>query len=222
MGVFVQPPFWATGYRRRVAPHAWSVLVTPPAVEPLTLAEAMLRAGLTGSWVPGTGDDRDALMTGFIAAARAKVEQDSGYALLTQTRDVYLDAVSDWRITLPAQSKPLQSVTSIKTWDSAGAQNTLDVSNYLVDLDGARIGLSDTGMWPTDLRGFQPWVIRIVAGYVDVATLKAHHPLLVHAVGLLVAHYATAGRDLVSVDGMEDVPYGYDDALSGYRPIYVC
>jgi uncharacterized phiE125 gp8 family phage protein len=221
VGTFIQPYFWQTGYRRRVAPHAVSVLVTPPAVEPLTLAQGMLRAGLTGSWTPGTGDERDAMITGFIAAARAKVEQDTGVALLTQTRDVYLDVVSDAVLELPPQSRPLQSVTSVKTIDTAGVTNTLDVSNYHVDLGNARIGLSDVGMWPSDLRGFQPWVIRIVAGFADVATLTAHHPLLVHAVGLLVAHYATAGRDLASTDSLELVPQGYEDTIAGYVPVVI-
>jgi uncharacterized phiE125 gp8 family phage protein len=221
MGVFIQAPFWATGYRRRVAPHATSVLVTAPVLEPLTLVEAIARAGLTGSWTPGTGDARDSLFNDFIAAARAKVEQDSGLALLTQTRDVYLDAVYDSTIVLPPQSTPLQSVTSVKTTDTAGVQNTLDPTTYVTDLFGARIALSQTGYWPTDLRTFQPWVIRIVAGYTTVAALKAAHPLIVHAVGLLVAHYATAGRDLVTTEAMDDVPHGYEDALSGYQPIYV-
>src|SRR5258705_9577128 len=82
---FIQPPFWAQGPRAyAVAPHAVSVLVTPPALEPLTLDQGKLRAGL--DWV--AGDPRDALMTGFIQAARSQVEQDTGLALLTQTRDV--------------------------------------------------------------------------------------------------------------------------------------
>lgn len=290
MGVFVQLPFWATGYRRRVAPHAVSVLVTPEvaiatssvanptvittmtphgltsgdtvaiaghtgstpavdgsrvvtvlgpssfsipvnvtvagaggtvtrtlAIEPLTLDEAKLRAGL--DWT--LGDPRDALMTGFIAAARAKVEQDTGLALLTQTRDVYLDAVYDRTIVLPPQSMPLQAVTSVKTWDTAGVQNTLDPSNYVVDLPSARLGLALAGYWPTDLRPFQPWVIRIVAGYLDVNALTTAAPLLVHAVGLLVAHFATLGRDLASVNQVTEVPCGYEDAIAPYVQVSV-
>lgn len=55
---FIQPPFWATGYPRTTAPHAISVLVTPPVLEPLTLADAKIRAGL--DWV--VGDARDPLL----------------------------------------------------------------------------------------------------------------------------------------------------------------
>ena len=212
MGVFIQPPFWTVRYPQRVAPHAVSVVVTPPTLEPLTIEQGKLRAGET--WP--IDDPREALMKGWIAAARSKVELDTGLALLTQTRDVYYDRLPGNVITLPAQSLPLQSVTSVKSVDTAGVTNTLAADQYHVDLGSGRIGLSDIGSWPTDTRGFQPFVIRIVAGYTTVALIP---PLLVHAVGLLVAHFATLGRDVVSIDSMEDVPYGYQDAIGGYTPV---
>jgi uncharacterized phiE125 gp8 family phage protein len=209
----------ASNWGRATAPHAVSVLVTPPGLEPLTVEQAWLRAGVP-IWTPDTA--RDALMTNFLAAARSKVEQDSGRALLTQTRDVFLDAISGRTISLPAQSTPLQAVTSIKSTDTAGLQHTLDPSNYDVDLAGARISLSTTGVWPTQsLRSFQPYVLRIVAGYASVALLTAAEPMLVHLVGRLVAHYATLGRDLASVEASALVPYGYEDDIAPYRPVVV-
>jgi uncharacterized phiE125 gp8 family phage protein len=202
-----------------IAPHALSVLVTPPVLEPLTVEQAWLRAGLP-VWTPDTA--RDALMSGFIAAARSKVEQDSELALLTQTRDVSFDAISGRTITLPAHSKPLQSVTSLKYTDSAGVVQTLDPTTYVVDLAGGRVALSlVSGAWPTDLRPFQPYVLRIVAGWASVALLTAAEPMLVHLVGRLVAHYATLGRDLASVEASTLVPFGYDDDIAPYRPVTV-
>jgi uncharacterized phiE125 gp8 family phage protein len=200
------------------APHARSVLVTAPVIEPLSLAQAKLRAGL--DWADG--DPRDQLALDFLAAARAKVEQDTGLALLTQTRDVYLDAIYGSTIVLPDQSRPLQSVTSIKSTDTAGIVQTLDPLNYVVDLASGRIGLAIGGAWPSDLRPFQPYVLRIVAGWTSAALLLAAAPLLVHAVGLMVAHYATVGRDATTVGTIiTTTPYGYDDAISGYVPVVV-
>lgn len=215
MGVFIEPPFWAQRYWGSAASHAVSVLVTPPTLEPLTVTEAKLRAGL--AWADG--DPRDALMQGFIAAARSVVEQRTGLALLTQTRDLYFDRLPIDRAgtaRLPAQSLPLQQVISVKSTDSSGVVQTLDPSNYVVDVATARIGLSVTGSWPSDLRPVQPWVIRIVSGWVDVAALRAAAPLLIHAVGLLVAHYATLGRDVASVDTVTEVPFGFEDAIAPY------
>jgi len=183
------------------------------AVEPLTLVEGKLRAGL--EWVPG--DARDALMAGFIAAARSKVEQDTGLALLTQTRDVYLDTLAPV-VKLPSLSTPLQAVTALSSIDTAGGVNVLDPTNYVVDLAGGRIALAADGAWPSDLRPFQPWVIRIVSGWTSGALIP---PLLVHAVGLLTAHYATLGRDLASRDPATEIPFGYSDAISSYVPVVV-
>jgi len=216
MAVFIEPPFWATRTRTEPSWRVSSVIVTPPAEEPLTLDEAKLRAGL--DWT--AGDPRDDLMNGFIAAARSKVEQDTGLALLTQTRDVFFDTLSmrrDGTVTLPAQSRPLQSVGSVKVVDTAGTVVTVEPANYIVDLATARLGLAPTGVWPSDARPFQPWVVRIVSGWLNKATLRANAPLLFHAVGLLIAHYATVGRDLTTVGTIiTTTPEGYDDAIAPY------
>jgi len=216
---FLQPPFWASTGSRLTAPHAVSVRVVDPLVplvEPLTLAQGKLRAGL--EWT--AGDPRDDLMLGFISAARSKVEQDTGLALPLQTRDVFFDAISGV-LTLPAQSTPLQSVTSLTYTDSAGVDHVVDPATYVVDLASGRLGLALGGAWPTDLRPFQPYVLRIVSGWPTVAALTAEAPLLVQAVGLLTAHYATLGRDLASPEALAAVPQGYDDLISSYVPVVV-
>lgn len=190
------------------------------AVEPLTLAQGKLRANL--DWVDG--DPRDDLMTGFIAAARHKVEQDTGLALLTQTRDVYFDAMPRWRwrtpVELPAQSRPLQAVTSIKWVDTGDVLQTLDPNQYVIDLASARIGLSLSGIWPFDVRPFQPYVVRLRSGWPAVAQIPAP---LVHAVGLLTAHYATVGRDIAAVERVSgiEVPFGYREAIEPYCLVWV-
>lgn len=213
MTVFIQPPFWAvdSGRSRR---HARSVLLTVAQggialVEPLTIAQGKIVSGL--DWVVDT--DRDELMTGWIAAARAKVEHDTGLAVIPQTRDLYFDELSGSVIDLPPQSTPLTSITSIKTTDTNGVVNTLATSQYQADLVGGRIALSETGSWPTDLAAFRPWVIRIVCGYAAADLPK---PLL-HAVRLMTAHYATYGRDVLTVGTIvAETPYGYEDAIAPY------
>jgi len=182
------------------------------AVEPLTLAEAKLRAGL--DWVGG--DPRDAMLTSFIAAARSKVEQDTGLALLTQTRDVYFDALAGQVIALPPQCTPLQAVIEIASTDRTGAVQPLAATSYVVDVATGRVGLALGAAWSTGtLRPFQPFVMRIIAGYPSVAQLP---PLLFFAVGLLAAHYLTAGRDVLQVGHIvATTPFGYEDAIAPYR-----
>lgn len=211
---FVQPAFWYEPSGRRRALHAVSTLVTAPIVEPLTLIEAKLRAGQ--DWA--AGDARDALMTTCVVAARMKVETDTALALLTQTRDVLLDvAPIGGVLTLPDQSTPLQSITSVTSYDTSGAANILAPSNYQVDTVSGRIGLTTDGVWPLDLRPFQPIAIRIVAGYANAAAIPAP---LVLAVGLMAAHYFTAGRDVVITGTIvSTTPYGYEDLIAPYRVV---
>lgn len=190
----------------------------------LTIDEGKLRAGL--DWV--AGDPRDALMTSWNASAQRKVEQDTGIPLLLTTFDVFVDALPRDRTPIALPWRPVVSIESIESIDRAGVTHTLDVATYHLDPGSAapiaaRVALSDVGVWPTDLRSFQPYVLRMTAGYPSVAALTAAEPMLVHLVGRLVAHYATLGRDLASVGNISavEVPFGYEDDLAGYRLVTV-
>ena len=180
---------------------AWSVLVTPPVEEPLTLAEAKLRAGL--DW-PTTDpeDPRDQLLRDHIAAARTQVEKDTGLALLTQVRDVRILAVTGAPalLALPTQTLPLQEVLAVWT------------------LDGTPVPI----VTPYALSGISDGIARVRVGYLDPADLRARAPGLLQAVGLLTAHFATAGRDMVVTGTIaSEVPYGYEEAIQPYRLIWL-
>jgi hypothetical protein len=54
-------------------------------------------------------------------------------------------------------------------------------------------------------------ITRIVSGWTSIESLP---PLMIQAVGLLVAHYATLGRDLATVDKASAVPMGYAEAIA--------
>jgi len=178
--------------------------------EPLTIEEGKLRAGL--DWV--AGDVRDPLMAAFIAAARQKVELDTGVSLLYQVRDIYYDYLTEPWVILPNGALPLVEVLSVNSIDGAGQAHVMPAEHYIVDRRGARLGLVAGYGWPTDLRTFQPLRIQVLAGFADPAAIP---PLLLHAVGLLTAHLATAGRDLATVGTIiSTTPYGYDDAITPF------
>jgi hypothetical protein len=173
-----------------------SVLVTGPTEEPITLDQAKLAAGL--DWP--SGDPRDAQMQGFIAAARQQVELDTGLALLTQTRDVTIEASAayGWVIPMPSQAMPVQTISG---------PTALDLNRAVRQTSDGWWLAVPTGTW------------RIVAGWPDRTALQAEAPLLVHAVTLLTAHYATIGRDLTAMrgDGFGVTPMGYAEAIQPYR-----
>jgi uncharacterized phiE125 gp8 family phage protein len=183
--------------------HRTSAVVTP-ATPIFDVAAGKLRAGL--DWL--AGDARDALMAGFIAAATAKVQHDTGVALGEQTHDVFFDALPSGWSTLPW--RPVTSLVSVGAIDAAGVVTPLDVGAFVLD------GSSET---PQPARIFSAAldrvVCRIVCGWDDNADIP---PLLVHAVGLLTAHYATAGRDLVQVGTIvATMPLGYDELIAPFQ-----
>lgn len=135
-------------------------VVTPPAIEPITIAEARehLRVDTEGT---------DTLLQTAIKTARAYVETLTKRALITRTLDVKFNCFA---LGMEIPRPPLQSVTSIKYLDLQGVEQTLDASIYRVVLNGhepARIELAYNQSWPS-VRGIQEQItVRIVTGFGD-------------------------------------------------------
>ena len=199
---------------------AGGTLTRALAVDPLTLADGKLVAGL--EWADG--DARETLLRRWLAQARSQVQQDTGVVPLLETYDVYFDALPSDSTPIRLPWRPVVSVVSVSAIDPDDVLEALDDVNYHLDPGSdspmpARVGLSDVGAWPTDLRSFQPYVLRIVVGYPSVARVP---PWFAHAMGLLTAHYATVGRDLTTVGTIiEETPQGYRDVIAPYQLVVV-
>lgn len=206
------------GYGPRLTPslHVTSVLVTAPAPL-LSLAEGKTWAAV--SWA--NADPRESLMTTWIAAAVAKVQKDTGVALLTQTWDVRVDAIGAGPLMLPL--RPVQSVDVFASDELT--ENTLAADAYLLDPGSvtpfpARLAIP--GARAMTVRSSWPWRIRAVVGFDTVDELRDHAPELIAAVGVLVGHYSSAGRDIVQIGHIvQDTPMSYDDLIAPYRIVYL-
>lgn len=141
-------------------------LITPPATEPITLAdvEAQIQATLPV--------DQETLVNGYISAIRQRGENEMRRAMITQTWDLVLDAFpgstgrnpfAALEIPLP----PLQSVVSVKYLATDGTLTTLAAGYYVVDLDSTpgRVMPAYGKTWPATLD--YPGAVRVqfVAGY---------------------------------------------------------
>jgi len=192
------------------------VQTVAPVLEPLSLEQGQLRAGL--AWPVGVGDPRDVLMRGFIQTARSQVEQATGIALLTQTHAVAIEACCSRWFALPR--RPVQSVVIEAVDPDTGIVTPWSASPFVLDPGSveprpARLAYRGVGNWPSGLRA------TIVVGFDTVDDLQAAAPDLVHAVGLLTAHYATLGRDLASPDPVTAIPGGYADAIAPYELVTI-
>ncbi len=160
------------------------ILLTPPASEPVGLAEAKAHLKLD------TSDD-DALVTSLITAARARSEWHSGRALVTQNWRLCLD---DWptdgiaEIPLP----PLVSVQEVAVTNADGIRHTLDPAVYRVDTASApgRVIFNDR---PLSLRCRDGLEIAFTAGYGDAGAVPV--PIKEAILEIVADLYAHRGDD---------------------------
>lgn len=157
------------------------VSITPPASEPITVAEVMAHCRLDAANLETGYADAIGVL---ISAARSQAEQELRRYLITQTleyradrfpwlsvhrigqycSDRYSDA-----ITLP----PAQSVTSIIYVDANGATQTLDAGQYIVDADAQPARIAPVAQWPTASRQMNAVKVRFVAGYGEATAVPA-------------------------------------------------
>jgi uncharacterized phiE125 gp8 family phage protein len=95
-------------------------LITPPATYPLTLAQAKEHLRVET-------DDEDTLITSYLDAATQLIEAQTGLCLVTQTWEYH---ISNLFFTLTLPKMPVQSITSIKYYDTDNNLQTWDSSNY--------------------------------------------------------------------------------------------
>lgn len=156
-------------------------LKTPPVAEPISLSEAK-------SYLRITDTDDDTLISSLITAMRQQCEAWTGRALMTQTWTLWLDhfptsrsknAPKEGYYQLPIDyfdgvdrlleisRPPLQSVSFLKTYDTANAEAVFSATNYYVDTSSTpgRIALNQSCSWPTGLRAVNAVEVEFVAGY---------------------------------------------------------
>lgn len=187
-------------------------LVTPPAVEPVAVANDLkthLRIDHT---------DEDTYLAGLISAARTVFEDLTGRALITQTWRLTLDAwPDDDDIEIPRW--PLQSVTSIVYYDTDGNSTTWSSNEYLVDTESepGRVVLKDSFSWPgASLRSMNPIQITYVSGLGDDADDVSEQ--IKQAIRLLAAHYYENREPVISTGSVpKEVPFTIESLIWACR-----
>lgn len=140
-------------------------LITAPATEPVTLAEAKLHCRIDSDIT----DDDDLIEDVLIPAARAQCEHLLNRALITQTWERVIDAFPEVEIELGMP--PVASITSVTYIDSTGTPTVLDSAAYTLDDDNlpgwCLPAYSYT--WPTTYETANAVRVRFVAGYGGAA-----------------------------------------------------
>ena len=186
-----------------------AALATPPAVEPVTVADAKGHLRITH-------DDENGYIEGLIEAARAHVEEMTGRALITQSWVLTLDEFpADGVVKLPRP--PVQSVTAVRYVDSDGATQVVPAADYALHAaeDPATVSLAYSKPWPTarDQRGAVE--VEYVAGYGNTGADVP--PNLLHAIKLLVAQMYAFREPEISGTIVSKVGHTVDALIGPYR-----
>lgn len=183
--------------------HYSITTVTPPASEPLSLADAKLHLRVDAT-------DEDTLISSLITAARLWCESLAGRAFVTQTLAVRYDEFPDV-IVLPRV--PVASVTSIQYVDTAGTTQTLDASLYQVDIYSvpSRIAPAYGQSWPLTREQMSAVTVTFTAGVANTSVPAD----VVLAIKLLVGHWFV-NREATGKDAGA-VAFSVDALLAPYR-----
>lgn len=196
-------------------------LITAPAVEPISLAEAKVQLGITDT-------DQDAVITRRITEAREWAESYTRRAFVRQTWDWPIDAWPASSV-LDVPLGSLQTVDAISYYDADGALQTIADTEYQVDAYSmvGRIMPEYGKSWP-DVRAekFNPITIRFTAGYTDSAVASAITPGVTTSVALtgnpgslaaggVIRLGGFAGADAALVNGIDHTINSVTEAPAG-------
>ena len=177
-------------------------LLSPPAAEPVTLAEVKDHLRITH-------DDEDALITGLAVAARNAVEARGGLALIAQDWRFALDAVPDDAVMLPLT--PVWSVNEISVLDRDGAPQIVDTSAY----ESAAGRVRRASAWPQPGSAIDGVRIVFTAGWSGAASVPED---LKQAVKLLAASFYE-NREAAGGTRVYSIPGAIDALIAPYRQV---
>jgi len=115
-----------------------SILLTAPAVEPLSLndAKAFLRV---------EHDAEDDFIVALVAAARLQVEAHTRRALIAQTWRLTLDRwPEDGRLTV--RPAPLRDLVAARVYDANNVAHTLDLQAFVIDTAASALAFAPWGL----------------------------------------------------------------------------
>lgn len=183
-----------------------ATLLTAPAEEPLTLAEAKAFLRLDH-------DDDDTLVAALIASARLHVEALTRRALVTQTWRVTRDAwPANGRLALlPA---PVRNIVSVTVAAAGGAVQAVPAESFDADFAAAPAVLAFApGSLPAPGMRKAGIAVTFEAGYGAAADVPA--PLR-QAVRLIAAHYYE-NRGALPGNGAAPLPASLAPLVAPYR-----
>lgn len=156
------------------------LMTSPPAAEPVALADVKAHLRIDGS-------DEDILLASLLLTSRLHIETALSLAFITQSWTLRLDCWPRSR-SLELPLTPLRAVDEIRVTDASGAANVVPAASYLVDLAARPARLVWNNVVPPAPQVPQGGIeIDLSAGFgADGESVPAP---LKHAILMLAAHW---------------------------------
>lgn len=180
-------------------------LKTAPAVEPVTLSEVKQQLGITQL----SDITRDAVITARITSARRWAENHCRRAFITQTWTLYADAF-DSVFDLMAD---LQTVSTVKYYDSDGTLQTLAADQYLADTVNSRLYPAYGVSWPSTRDRVNAVEIEHVSGY-GLASFVPQE--IKEAIMFIIGHWENYQSSIEGAVRISTIPYAVTQLLASY------
>lgn len=183
-------------------------IVTPPAEEPITLAEAKAHLRVTF-------DDDNSYITDLIIAARQWFEEQTYQQVITATWDLLLDEFPTGDDPIRIPRAPLASVTSVSYTDTAGDPQTWSSDDYKVSAtrQPGIIRPAYGEVYPIARAEADSVTVRFVAGY---GAASAVPDLIKAAIKLIVGQMYEFREELISGTIINQLPTGAQRIIAMY------
>lgn len=187
------------------------VLTSPPAVEPVSLAEAKSHLRLEAG-------NEDPLIASLIVTSRLHIETVLGLCLITQGWSWLLDAWPDLAV-LRLPMRPVQAIGAVRITAEDGSISSLAPDSYLLDGFGApaRLVRRRGRVWPMPGRNANGIEIAFTAGFGAQPSSVPED--IRHALLLLIAHWYANREPMELGSPAVAIPDDISRLLKPYRAL---
>jgi len=188
-------------------PYGKLVLKTGPATTAISLAEAKAFLRVDSDY-----DDDDSYITSLIGVATNVVEQFTRRRLITQTYNIYYDEFPPY---IDLQVGNVASVTHVKYYDTDNTLQTLDTSQYDVDIrvKPGRIYQAEDGNFPNTYERANSVEVEFVVGSAASDVEDA----IKQAMYIVIGRYYENRQDVVMGTQVNELPLMVEHLLTPYR-----
>jgi uncharacterized phiE125 gp8 family phage protein len=188
-------------------PYGKLVLKTGPATTAISLAEAKAFLRVDSDY-----DDDDSYITSLIGVATNVVEQFTRRRLITQTYNIYYDEFPPF---MDLQVGNVASVTHVKYYDTDNTLQTLDTSQYDVDIrvKPGRIYQAEDGNFPDTYERANSVEVEFVVGSAASDVEDA----IKQAMYIVIGRYYENRQDVVMGTQVNELPLMVEHLLTPYR-----